>query len=103
MVEIKWTLQSLDDIETIADYIAKDSHFYAQMFVVKTFESVASLQTFPESGRIVPEINRKNIRELIQGNYRIIYRLKINLVEILSVYHSSRLLNAKSVLNKTNN
>ena len=100
MAEIRWTIQALDDIEAIANYIARDSAFYAQMFAVKTFDAVRRIEIFPESGRMVPEINRENIREVILGNYRIIYRLKANCTEILTVYHSSRLLNKDTITNR---
>ncbi len=59
MVEIKWTPQSLDDIETVANFIARDSNYYARMFTVKVFASVNRLELFPESGRVVPELKRK--------------------------------------------
>lgn len=46
------------------------------MFTIKVFEAVDRLELFPESGRVVPELNRKEIREVIIGNYRIIYRIR---------------------------
>ena len=97
MAELKWTEQALCDVEAIAIYIARDSSFYAQTFAQKIFDSVQRLEIFPESGRVVPELAQQNIREIILGNYRIIYRLKNNSVEILTVYHSSRLLNKNSI------
>lgn len=99
MAQIKWTLQSLDDIEAIANFIARDSIYYAQMFTTKVFEAVDRLELFSESGRIVPELNRKEIREVIFGNYRIIYRIKDDIVEILTVYHSARLLDIDKIKN----
>ncbi len=99
MATIKWTPQSLDDIEAIADFIARDSDYYALMFTEKVFSTVERLKLFPESGRMVPELNRKKIREIIFGNYRIIYRVKEGLVEILTVYHSSRLLDIDRIEN----
>jgi len=97
MAKIKWTPQALEDIEAIANFIARDSTHYAGMFTVKVFDVVERLELFPESGRIVPELNRKEIREVILGNYRIIYRVKGDIVEILTVYHSARLLEAENV------
>ena len=100
MVNIKWTPQSLDDIESIANFIARDSDYHAQIFTTKVFKAVEHLKIFPESGRIVPELNRKEIREVIFGNYRIIYRTKgNNVVEILTVYHSARLLDVSKTEN----
>lgn len=41
-------------------------------------------------GRIVPEINIENYREIIYGNYRIIYEYNDKVVNILTVHHSAR-------------
>ena len=95
MAQIKWTPQSLDDIEAIANFIARDSDYYAQMVTVKVFEAAERLELFPESGRIVPELNRREIREVLFGNYRI----KKELVQILTVYHSARLLDVNKIEN----
>lgn len=92
MAEIKWTIQALDDVQAIAGYIARDSAHYAQLFATKIFDTVTRIGFFPESGRVVPEINHPDIREIILGNYRIIYRLKADSVEIITVYHGARLL-----------
>lgn len=97
MAKIKWTPQALEDIETIANFIARDSTYYAGIFTEKIFEAVEHLELFPESGQTVPELNRKEIREVILGNYRIIYRLKEDIVEILTVYHPARLLEANMI------
>ncbi len=99
MAKIKWTPQSLDDIEAISNFIARDSTYYASIFTVEVFEVVENLDLFPKSGRIVPELNRKEIREVILGNYRIIYRVKEKIVEILTVYHSARLLKSENIEN----
>ena len=97
MAEIRWTLQALDDVEAIAIFIARDSTRYAQLFANKVFDAVKRIEIFPESGRVVPEINQQNIREILLGNYRIIYRIKSDLAEILTVYHSARLLGKDSI------
>ncbi len=99
MAKIKWTPQSLGDIDAIASFIARDSNYYARMFTAKVFDTVKHLKLFPKSGRIVPELNRRVIREVILGNYRIIYRIKEELVEILTVYHSARLLDIDKIEN----
>ncbi len=49
MAKIKWTPQSLKDIDTIADFISKDSVHYARMFIEKVFNSVERLELFPKS------------------------------------------------------
>ena len=93
MVRISWTLQSLDDIDNIAEFIAKDSVKYAKIQVNRFFDNVEILKKYPKYGRIVPEIGEEEIREIIQGNYRIIYRIITEKqIDILTVHHSSRLL-----------
>nr|WP_322624115.1 type II toxin-antitoxin system RelE/ParE family toxin [uncultured Flavobacterium sp.] len=91
MAEIKWTDQALYDIENIAEYIAKDSEYYASVQVERFFEATEILHSHPESGRIVPEIKNADIREIILGNYRIIYKIiNASLIDILTIHHSSK-------------
>jgi plasmid stabilization system protein ParE len=92
MAEIRWTPQASDDLEAIAEFISLDSHHYASLFVTDVVNATERLELFPESGRIVPELNEHLIREIILGNYRIVYRITHTAVEILTVYHSARLL-----------
>jgi len=51
---------------------------------------VERLETFPESGRIVPELDRPEIREVIVKPYRVVYRYRGEAVEIATVFRSSR-------------
>jgi toxin ParE1/3/4 len=93
MVEIRWTDQALDDIDNIAEFIAKDSVKYAEIQVERFFDKVNVLTTHPSAGRIVPEISSDDLRELIQGNYRIIYQIiSKTRLDILTVHLSRRLL-----------
>ncbi|HCN82048.1 MAG TPA: type II toxin-antitoxin system RelE/ParE family toxin [Sphingobacteriaceae bacterium] len=101
MVEVNWTFQSVNDIENIADFISKDSERYAQIQVQRFFEAAEILHTNPEAGRIVPELNNQLIREVILGNYRIIYTLIAkDLIHILTVHHSKRLLSNNPAFQK---
>lgn len=72
------------------EYIAKDSPLYADVFVDRLIGSAERLQEFPRSGRIVPEYADPDIREVIVGSYRIVYRLRGGAVEIATVFHSAR-------------
>ena len=74
MAEIKWTKQAADDFESIMQFIALDSEHYAQLFAADIIEVIERLSEFPESGRTVPEVHMNEIREVLFGNYRIIYR-----------------------------
>ena len=93
MVRINWTELSVDDLKEIYDYIAEDSVRYAEITVNKIYNRAQILRNHPKSGKIVPEINDQDIREIISGNYRIVYRIvSENRVDILRIYHSARLL-----------
>lgn len=92
MARIKWTHQAIEDVKSICDFIARDAPHIAQIFVQRIFKAVGRLEDFPQSGRIVPELQNEFVREIIFGNYRIVYRLKLNKVEIITVYHSARIL-----------
>lgn len=91
MVEVSWTPQSLLDLENIAKFIAQDSLRYAKLQVKLFFEEVSILEKFPKSGRIVPELNQTNIREIVLGNYRIVYKIiSPATIHILTIHHSAR-------------
>ncbi len=91
MARVNWTDQSLSDLINIADFIAKDSVRYAKITVYRIRNASKQLKTHPLSGRKVPESDTENIRELIFGNYRIIYVIvSEKQVDILTVHHSAR-------------
>jgi addiction module RelE/StbE family toxin len=93
MAEIIWTDHALDDVNEIADYIAEDSLKYAIITIESFFERTQILKKNLQSGRMVPEMQEENIRELIEGNYRIIYKIiSETRIEILTVIHGARLL-----------
>lgn len=92
MVEVVWTDFAIKDLDDIGEYIAKESERYAQAVVQNLFESTEVLGTHPKAGRIVPEFNKNNLRELIRGSYRIVYRVvDVNRIDILTIHHSARL------------
>ena len=90
MAQISWTKRSLKDLKAINDYISLDSTFYASRFISKLIARIDQLMEFPESGRMVPEKNILEIRELIEGNYRIFYRLGKGKITILRVHNAAR-------------
>lgn len=93
MAQIRWTNHAILDLKDIFDYIAKDSKSYAFHHVQKIKEKTFILRNNPRLGRKVPEMDRDDIRELIQGDYRIIFRIKTEKrIDIISVFHSARIL-----------
>ncbi len=98
MVRINWTFQAKDDLKDIAEYISKNSKLYAKLQVTRLKTRTRILKTQTRSGKIVPEINQENIRELIEGNYRIIYKIvKGNQIDILTIHHSARDLTRREI------
>jgi len=96
-MKIEWTEPALIDLESIRDYIGKDSRYYAVRFIERVIEAVESLEKFPEKGRKVPESTERNIRELLFYNYRIMYRVETERLLILTVIHGARNLNQKKL------
>lgn len=93
MDKVIWTDSAIQDLNDIGDFIAKNSEKYAQITVNYLFDSTEILETHPFCGVIVPEFDNKNIRELIRGNYRIVYQItEKNEIEILTVHNCSRLI-----------
>lgn len=91
MTAIIWSPQSLRDIESIRDFIAQDSPAYAELETRRIISAVERLQRFPQSGRAVPERGVSSIREVVASPYRIVYRLRGDIVEIATVCRASRL------------
>jgi addiction module RelE/StbE family toxin len=93
MVEIRLAESAWLDLDQITDYIALDSPRYAIEFTDRILERLEVLKKFKESGRIVPEFQNESLRELILGNYRIVYRIYSDkLVVVLRIIHGSKLL-----------
>jgi toxin ParE1/3/4 len=91
-MQVKWTEPALTDLESIRGYIRKDSEASAELMVRNLFQCAKQISAFPESGRIVPEFEKVNVRELFFGSYRIIYVIKDNVAFVLSVVHGVRML-----------
>jgi addiction module RelE/StbE family toxin len=92
MEKIIWSELALDDLKSIHDYISKDSIIYANRVIEKIIQRIDQLEHFPKSGRVVPELNNNSIRELIQNNYRIIYKVTTQEIFIVSIHHASKLM-----------
>ena len=89
---IIWSKEALDDIDSIAAYISRDSLCHAQQVVERIFELAGTIPDQPESGRKVPELNDPKIRERFIYSYRVIYEIEKNTTHIIAVVHGKRLL-----------
>ena len=85
--EVVWSPTALEDIEAIASYISRDSTSYAGAVVRKIINSTRRLEDFPFAGRIVPEFDEDNIREVFAYSYTIVYRIESRTVTIGAVIH----------------
>ena len=91
MKKVSWTKTALDDLDGIREFIARDSIYYAEKLVDDVFAKVDNLEIFPEMGRIVPERNDPNFRELIFGSYRIMYKIDGKCCIVTTIIHGKRL------------
>lgn len=90
MVSLRWSSESLSDLNEIADYLKLESPTLAEMIVRKLLERGEKVIEFPMAGRVVPEHNKENIRELIEYPYRIIYEIYDTNIAILRIIHGAR-------------
>ena len=90
MTSVTWSPESIRDVESIRVFVAQDSPVYAELVTRRIVAAVERLYAFPESGRIVPERQDPEIREIIVAPYRVVYRLRTGAVEIATVFRGSR-------------
>ncbi len=98
-MKIIWSPLSIERLEEISDYIAEDNISAANKFIDDVFSKVEALKDNVEIGRIVPELAHSNIRELIFGNYRIIYRYDNKLISVLTVRNFKQILPLDDIIN----
>lgn len=90
-MKIEWTEPALSDLEGIRKYIGRDSEYYASRFIERIIAAVERLEIFPDMGRRVPEAEGgDNIRELLFQNYRIMYRVELQRILLLTIIHAAR-------------
>jgi toxin ParE1/3/4 len=88
--KIRWTPASADDLQAISDYIANDSPHYADLVIEHIIEAVERAAQFPGIGRVVPETDRLEVREVRAYDYRAIYRVESHHIVVLAVVHGAR-------------
>ena len=90
MVKVIWAPSALDDIDSICEFISRDSPENASLFVDRLLQAADRLKLLPESGRVIPEIGDPSRREIIYGAYRIMYRIEVWEIWITGVVHGAR-------------
>jgi addiction module RelE/StbE family toxin len=89
-VKVYWTDTAVKHLSAIYAYIAQNSPQYAARVVDRLTRRSEQIANFPLSGRIVPEFETEQIREVIEGSYRIIYYIKPDQIDVLAVIHGSQ-------------
>ena len=87
MRPLRWTEHAVAQLESIAEYVSLSSPVYAEQLLDRIARRLDQAREFPETGRVVPELARPEIRELIEWPYRLVYRVYPDTIEVLSVLH----------------
>ena len=97
-MRIIWSPLAIERAKEIIDYIAQDKPSAAENWIETVFSKVDALITSPEVGRIVPEVGNSQFREIIYGNYRIVYRIEQKRISILTIRHEAQILPIDEIL-----
>ena len=96
-MKVVWTPLAVDRASEITEHTSLDNPTAASKWVEGLFKSVGRLARFPKQGRVVPEVGRSDIRELLYDKYRVIYRVESKRVAIWTVRHGRRLPDKKKL------
>ncbi|MBK8434815.1 MAG: type II toxin-antitoxin system RelE/ParE family toxin [Chloroflexi bacterium] len=88
--QVYWTETAIQHLQAVYDYIAQTSPVYAQRIVDRLTKRSQQIMQFPYSGRMVPEYEADNIREVREGSYRLIYRILPKQIDVLAIIHEAR-------------
>lgn len=87
---IRWTAKAVDDLEAIRAFISRSSPLYRSLVVRPLVLAVSQIERHLLSGRIVPKLGHADVRELVRGNFRVVYRLQRDTVELLTAFRATR-------------
>jgi plasmid stabilization system protein ParE len=87
---IIWSARATEDLESVAEFIARDSEAYSSSVIRTILRKTRLLSDFPLAGRVVPEFEDNSLREVFAYSYRIIYQVQANTVRIAAVIHAKR-------------
>lgn len=89
-MNVHWTKAAVDNLMAIHEYIAQSSPVYADKLVSRIIQRSEQFAQFPHSGRIIPEYSHPDVREIIEGSYRIMYVVKSDEIDVLAVIHTAQ-------------
>ena len=88
--KIVWTSAAVEDLQSIFNFIARDSEENAASAIGQIMDSVELVSEFPFIGRIVPEYDEVTVRETIVYSYRVVYHVRPGLITVVGVIHGAR-------------
>ncbi len=91
-LKVVWSPEAIEDLESIVQYIGRDSEFYARAVATEIVETARSIESFPRMGRVVPELEDEKIRERFVYSYRVVYQVEATRILIVAVTHGKRLI-----------
>jgi plasmid stabilization system protein ParE len=97
-MRVLWTEQALSRLAESEDFVSTDNPATAVKLTSRLVDRGESLARLSHRGRRLPEMPSSPLRELVEGNYRIVYRIKRNTIEILTVFEGHRRLRRSDVL-----
>lgn len=92
MAKLIWSPQAIEDLDAICSYIERDSFEYARLFGERLIALIESIPAQPLLGAVVPEYADERLRERRFRSYRVVYRVDIDAVRIVTITHGARLL-----------
>jgi len=96
-MKVVWSSEALRMLDEIERFIAQDNPQRAVVFIDRLLEKGDSISSFPKMGRVVPEFSRSDIREILVGNYRIVYRITPSQIVILTVFEGHRSMRTEEI------
>lgn len=87
---VVWTEQARQMLEDAVSYVSRDSRPAAERLLIQALDTASSLNVHAEQGRVVPELDRANVRQLLVQRYRLLYEVTPAEVHILAFVHGAR-------------
>ena len=87
---IEWTETARQDLRAIRRFVARDSKMYAARMIARIREAVELMSAHPDAGHWLPEIESRNIREIYVASFRIVYRTRGEIIQVLTIIHGAQ-------------
>jgi plasmid stabilization system protein ParE len=91
VTDLAWSPRAIEDLRSIRSFIGRNSGHYGALVAHQLIDAAQRRRVFPESGHVVPETNDPQVREIVWRSYRLVYRIRRESVEIVTVFLGPRL------------